>query len=44
MIAEQVALIEEMGESVRSLVAEAEDLLADGLVIARHVLVVGRRM
>jgi ubiquinone/menaquinone biosynthesis C-methylase UbiE len=41
---EQAALTEEMGEGVRVLVAEAEHFLANGLVDARHVFVVGRRM
>jgi hypothetical protein len=43
-LAEQDALIEEMGEGALSLIAEAKDCLADGLVNTQHVFVVSRRM
>lgn len=41
--AEQVALLEEMGEGAQGFIAEAKECLANGLVNTRHVFVVGRR-
>jgi len=43
-VVEKDALIEEMGDGGRVLIAEAEYLLADGLENTRHVFVAGRRM
>lgn len=43
-VAEQGALIEEMGEGAQPLISEAKFMLADGLVNTRHVFVVGRKM
>jgi ubiquinone/menaquinone biosynthesis C-methylase UbiE len=42
-VAEQAAIIEELGDGGRALIDEAKFFLADGLVNTRHVIVVGKR-
>ena len=44
ILAEQGALLEEMGEGFRALIRAAERGVADGLEDSRRALVVGRRM
>ena len=44
MLAQQDALLEEMGDGFRAVITEAEEGLADVLEDKRRVLVVGRRM
>jgi SAM-dependent methyltransferase len=43
ILAEQAALIEELGDGSSTIIEEARQGLADGLVNARHVLILGRR-
>jgi len=42
-VAEQAAILEELGDGAQTLIEEAKDLLADGLVNARHVIVVAKK-